>query len=175
MASGDVSHWVDTMRFGKRICRSETLLARVWSGCSGETFCIPRTESAQWRFISIALGLMEWRPCNFVVTGTWCYVFGCSTICLADPVTFSASSWNTIRSMVCFGLIDGVFNVRISCKVRLCASITTSCECQETTLRSAEKIPQMKRFMNEVPSKISSARCRALLDLIKVFGLLGRR
>lgn len=53
--------------------------------------------------------------------------------------------------------------------------IRTDCRCREATLRSAENILRMKRSLDEVPSRICTARWGATPNHIRVLSSPGQR
>lgn len=57
----------------------------------------------------------------------------------------------------------------------VCANIATGCDCHGTSLRSEGKIPRMKRSINAVPRRMSSARCGATPNHTRVFSSARRR
>lgn len=64
-----------------------------------------------------------------------------------------------------------VFDVRVSCRVRLCASLATGCECRGTTLRSKGKASHMKHSVTSVLSRNYTSSCRTTPNQIMVLGL----
>lgn len=56
-----------------------------------------------------------------------------------------------------------------------CPNIATGCEFHHTTLRSDGKTPWMKRSINEVPCKMSTAKCGAEPNHMQVHNYLWRR
>lgn len=61
-----------------------------------------------------------------------------------------------------------VLNIPVSCGTRPCARIVMDCERQETTSRSNGKLLRMNLSMNDVPSRIFTARCGASLNQVPV-------